>query len=76
MTPQEHENGLRAVARECHKELKNYDKITDTITKQVLIKYLPEFESILPLDKKQRYTPNMWLNLYVKNLDKEINSGS
>lgn len=75
MTPQEHENGLRAVARKCHKELKKYEKITDTITKQVLIKHLPEFESILPLDKKQRYTPNMWLNLYVKNLDKEINNG-
>lgn len=53
MTPQEHENGLRAVARKCHTELKNYDKITNEISTKTLLKHLPEFTKYLPSDKKQ-----------------------
>lgn len=76
MTPQEHENGLRAVARKCHEELKNYDKITNDISAKTLLKHLPEFTNLLPPDKKLKYTPNMWLNHYVMTIDKEMNSGS
>lgn len=43
---------------------------------QTLLKHLPEFTKYLPSDKKQKYTPNMWLNHYVMTIDKEINSGS
>ena len=73
MTPQEHENGLRAVARKCHKELKKHDKITNEISTKTLLKHLPEFTKYLPSDKKQKYTPNMWPNHYVMTIDKEIN---
>ncbi len=76
MTLQEHENGLRAVARKCYKELKNYDKITNEISTRTLLKHLPEFTKYLPSDKKLKYTPNMWLNYYVRRIDKEINCGS
>lgn len=76
MTPQEHENGLRAVVRKCHTELKKYDKITNEISTKTLLKHLPEFTKYLPPDKKIKYTPNMWLNHYVMTIDKEINSGS
>ncbi len=75
MTPQEHENGLRAAARKCHKELKKHDKINNEISTRTLLKHLPEFTKYLPSDKKQKYTPNMWLNHYVMTIDKEINSG-
>lgn len=68
------ENGLRAVARKCHKELKKYKKLTDQLSKQILSKHIPEFEKAMLPDMKLKYTPNMWLNYYVMKLDKEINS--
>ncbi|VEB72465.1 Uncharacterised protein [Providencia rustigianii] len=73
MTPQEHENGLRSVAKRCHTELKKYDKLTTELSKQTISKYLPEFTNLLPPDKKRKYTPNMWFNHYVMTIDKEIN---
>lgn len=76
MTPQEHENGLREVARECHKELKKYDKLTNEISTRTLLKHLPEFTKYLPYDKKLKYTLNMWLNHYVMTIDKEINNAN
>lgn len=75
MTPQEHENGLRVVARKYHKELKKHDKLTNEISTQTLLKHLPEFTKYLPSDKKLKYTPNMWLNHYIMTIDREINNG-
>ncbi|MCW2256275.1 hypothetical protein M2263_002366 [Providencia alcalifaciens] len=69
------ENGMRNAARKCHTELKKYDKLTDDITKKILSKHLPEFERALTPEKKLKYTPNMWLNHYVRTIDKEMNNG-
>ncbi len=43
MTPQEHENGLRSVARECKKELEKNKPLNDIKRKSILSKYLDRF---------------------------------
>nr|WP_282559044.1 hypothetical protein [Providencia heimbachae] len=74
MTPQEMENGRRAVARECRDKLKQLKKLSDKQSTAILKDYLPKFQLTLS-EKHKKFPPIMWLTYYVNSIDKEINSG-
>nr|WP_307862958.1 hypothetical protein [Providencia rettgeri] len=74
MTPQEMENGRRAIARECRDKLKQLKKLSDKQSAAILKDYLPKFQLTLS-EKHKKFPPIMWLTWYVNSIDKEINSG-
>ncbi|EMK3755942.1 hypothetical protein V8167_001490 [Providencia rettgeri] len=75
MTPQEMENGRRAIARECRDKLKRLKKLSDKQSAAILKSFLPTFTLTLTKEHLAKYPANMWLNYYVRTIDKEINSG-
>lgn len=75
MTPQEMENGRRKIARDCRDKLKLLKKLNDKQSTAILKYYLPTFTLTLTKEHLEKCPANMWLNYYVRTIDKEINSG-
>ena len=75
MTPQEHENGLRSVARECKKELEKNKPLNDIKRKSILSKYLDRFTIALSPEQLKKTTVTIWLSVYVEKLYKESKNG-
>ncbi|HGI5213759.1 TPA: hypothetical protein ACJTPC_001788 [Providencia alcalifaciens] len=69
------ENGRRAIARECKKELKNNKPLNDVKRKSILNKYLNKFATWLSPDQLKKTTVNIWLSVYVEKLHKEEKHG-
>lgn len=74
MTPQEMENGRRAIARECRNELKDImkkEKLTSEIEIIVLNKHLDKFKSLMTSEQLKKYYPVSFLSYTAKQIDKE-----
>ncbi|MCL0011642.1 hypothetical protein MKU80_011435 [Providencia rettgeri] len=74
MTPQEMENGRRAIARECRNELKDImkkEKLTSEIEISVLNKHLDKFKSLMTSEQLKKYYPVSFLSYTAKLIDKE-----
>ncbi|THB29057.1 hypothetical protein [Providencia sp. MGF014] len=77
MTPQEMENGRRAVARDCRNELKDImkkEKLTSEIEISVLNKHLDKFKSLMTSEQLKKYYPVSFLSYTAKQIDKEKNN--
>lgn len=77
MTPQEMENGRRAIARECRNELKKLmeeERLTSEIEIGVLNKHLDKFKSLMTNEQLKKYYPVSFLSYTAKQIDKEANS--
>lgn len=77
MTPQEMENGRRAIARECRNELKDIlkkEKLTSEIEIRVLNKHIDRFKSLMTNEQLKRYYPVSFLSYTAKLIDKEKNN--
>ena len=68
------ENGRRKIARECRDKLKQLKKLSDKQSTAILKDYLPTFTITLTKEHLAKCPANMWLNYYVRTIDKEINS--
>ncbi|EMT6577491.1 hypothetical protein WMR74_003542 [Providencia rettgeri] len=78
MTPQEMENGRRAVARDCRNELKKImeeEKLTSEIEISVLNKHLEKFKSLMTNEQLKKYYPVSFLSYTAKQIDKESCNG-
>ncbi|WP_273840289.1 hypothetical protein [Providencia rettgeri] len=75
MTPQEMENGRRAIAKECKQELEKNKPLNDVKRKSILSKYLNKFTTWLSPDQLKKTTVNIWLSVYVEKLHKEEKHG-
>lgn len=78
MTPQEMENGRRAIARECRNELKKImeeEKLTSEIEISVLNKHLDKFKSLMTSEQLKKYYPVSFLSYTAKQIDKESCDG-
>ncbi|WP_404460795.1 hypothetical protein [Providencia rettgeri] len=69
------ENGRRRIARECRDKLKQLKKLSDKQSTAILKDYLPIFTLTLTKEHLAKCPANMWLNYYVRTIDKEINNG-
>lgn len=76
MNEQVLENGRRELARECRKQLKKIEKLNDEQSTAILKSFLPQFKLTLTDKHLAKCPANMWLNYYVRMIDKEINGGS
>ncbi|AVL75825.1 MULTISPECIES: hypothetical protein [Providencia] len=77
MTPQEMENGRRAIARDCRNELKDImkkEKLTSEIEISVLNKHLDKFKSLMTSEQLKKYYPVSFLSYTAKQIDKEKNN--
>lgn len=75
MTPQEMENGRRAIARECKQELEDNKPLNDVKRKSTLSKYLNKFTTWLSPDQLKKTTVKIWLSVYIEKLHKEEKHG-
>ncbi|HGN1708073.1 TPA: hypothetical protein ACKRTE_003999 [Providencia rettgeri] len=78
MTPQEMENGRRAIARECRNELKKImeeEKLTSEIEISVLNKHLDKFKPLMTNEQLKKYYPVSFLSYTAKQIDKESCNG-
>lgn len=75
MTPQEAENGRRTIARECYHELDANRPLNDDKRRTILQSYLKEFTRMLTEYHFNRSVPALWLNVYVRMIEKEKKYG-
>lgn len=75
MTPQEAENGRRRIARECLKELEANRPLNDGKRRTILQSYLEKFTRMLTEYHFKRSVPALWLNVYVRMIEKEKKYG-
>ncbi|HEM7189661.1 TPA: hypothetical protein U2I61_004198 [Providencia rettgeri] len=78
MTPQEMENGRRAIARDCRNELKDImkkEKLTSEIEISVLNKHIDKFKSLMTNEQLKKYYPVSFLSYTAKQIDKESCNG-
>lgn len=68
------ENGRRKIARECRDKLKQLKKLSDKQSAAILKSFLPTFTITLTKEHLVKCPANMWLNYYVRTIDKEINN--
>lgn len=75
MTPQEAENGRRRIARECYHELEANRPLNDDKRRTILQSYLKKFTQMLTEYHFKRSVPALWLNVYVRMIEKEKKYG-
>lgn len=75
MTPQEAENGRRRIARECYNELEANRPLNDDKRRTILQSYLEKFTKMLTEYHFKRSVPALWLNVYVRMIEKEKKYG-
>lgn len=75
MTPQEAENGRRRIARECYHELEANRPLNDDKRRTILQSHLEKFTRMLTEYHFKRSVPALWLNVYVRMIEKEKKYG-
>lgn len=72
MNDQVLENGRRAIAKECLRELTALNKYDDKAVTAILDKYTQKFKLIMSEHQMRKSTPKNWLSQYVRDIGKEI----